>query len=43
MGRPTLPLNILNKAKELKAAGRSFRYIEKKLGVGEETIRIKFS
>jgi len=42
LGRPTLPLNILNKAKEFKAAGHSFRYIEKKLGVGEGSIRKQF-
>jgi DNA invertase Pin-like site-specific DNA recombinase len=42
LGRPPLPLNILNKAKELKATGHSFRYIEKKLGVGEGSIRKQF-
>ena len=42
LGRPSLPQNILNKAKELKAAGHSFRFIEKKLGVGEGTIRKQF-
>ena len=43
LGRPTLPLHILNKAIELKAAGHSLRSIERKLGVGEGTIRKKLS
>jgi len=39
LGRPKIHDGILEKAKELRSQGMSFRKIEKKLGVGEGTIR----
>lgn len=42
LGRPTLPAFILEKARELQAKGLSIRAIERKLKVGEGTIRKQF-
>jgi DNA invertase Pin-like site-specific DNA recombinase len=39
LGRPKIHDGILEKAKELRKQGLSFRKIEKQLGVGEGTIR----
>ena len=41
LGRPKIHDGILEKAKELRKQGISFRKIEKQLGVGEGTIRKK--
>lgn len=39
LGRPKIHHSLLEKAKELRKQGMSFRKIEKQLGVGEGTIR----
>jgi DNA invertase Pin-like site-specific DNA recombinase len=41
LGRPKIHAGILEKAKDLRRQGLSFRKIEKQLGVGEGTIRKK--
>jgi DNA invertase Pin-like site-specific DNA recombinase len=41
LGRPKIHDGILEKAKELRSQGMSFRKIERQLGVGEGTIRKK--
>ena len=41
LGRPKIHDGILEKAKELRSQGMSFRKIEKQLGLGEGTIRKK--
>ena len=43
LGRPKIHDGILDKAKELRKQGLSFRKIEKQLGVGEGTIRKKIN
>ena len=43
LGRPKIQDGILEKAKEMKKQGMSFRKIEKQLGVGEGTIRKKLN
>ena len=41
LGRPTIHNSVMEKAKELRKQGLSFRKIEKQLGLGEGTIRKK--
>ena len=43
LGRPEIHNGTLEKAKELRKQGMSFRKIEKQLGVGEGTIRKKLN
>jgi DNA invertase Pin-like site-specific DNA recombinase len=43
LGRPKIHNDILEKAKEMRKQGLSFRKIEKQLGVGEGTIRKQFN
>ncbi len=43
LGRPKIHDAILEKAKDLRKQGLSFRKIEKQLGVGEGTIRKKLN